>query len=174
MAQIGINCGGRPVLRVYGVKAQLEELDAPLSLDYAGEKAAGPAAEYCFAGHGVEIKLTLKYSGSVTLGWLEGKIAQQGQGFHRQRSFRADHGVTVEFAQEPHCTGVMANYGHKDWWTRPAFTAQFKICPLGCSQCCGTRARSTIISSLWWMRRALQPGVSPGPWPHPQPWGERL
>jgi hypothetical protein len=129
MAQIGINCGGRPVLRVYGVKAQLEELDAPFSLDYAGEKAAGPKAEYCFASHGVEIKLTLKYSGSVTLGWLEGKVAQQGQGFHRQRSFRADHGVTVEFAQEPHCTGVMANYGHKDWWTRPAFTAQFQDLP---------------------------------------------
>ena len=47
MAQIGINCGGRPVLRVYGVKAQLEELDAPFSLDYAGERQRPSRILFC-------------------------------------------------------------------------------------------------------------------------------
>ena len=129
MLKLGINCGSRPVLTITGVKVQLQDAPAPQALPYAGERAGDGGAEYRFGADGVEVRLILKYLDDVTLGWIEASIAQEGEGFHRQRAFTATSAVTVEFADSDQLTGLVAHYLHKDWWTRPAFGTSFASLP---------------------------------------------
>ncbi|SFE19166.1 Raffinose synthase or seed imbibition protein Sip1 [Paenibacillus catalpae] len=41
--------------------------------------------------------------------------------FGKQRAFAAEHAIIVKIRPQERIEGLMANYQHKDWWTRPHF-----------------------------------------------------
>jgi len=47
--------------------------------------------------------------------------ALRANDFGSRRAFAPDAGVTIRIAEIPDVEGLLANYQHKDWWTRPRF-----------------------------------------------------
>lgn len=68
------------------------------------------------------VSLRVRDYGEMSLVWASGAI-ENGNAFGSQRSFDADGGIVLTTAPLGNVLRYMANYQHKDWWTRPIFGA---------------------------------------------------
>ncbi|MCM3001493.1 Sip1-related alpha-galactosidase [Paenibacillus cellulositrophicus] len=59
-------------------------------------------------------------AGGTMLVSVEAGIANEND-FGKQRSFAGEHAVMLTLRPAGQIEGLMANYQHKDWWTRPHF-----------------------------------------------------
>ncbi|WP_219838408.1 Sip1-related alpha-galactosidase [Paenibacillus sp. R14(2021)] len=66
------------------------------------------------------IRVSMSENGSVLVTVRAEAINEND--FGRQRVFAAEHGIIVTVRPTETIEGLMANYQHKDWWTRPHFS----------------------------------------------------
>ena len=89
MLKLGINCGSRPVLTITKGQGTASGCPGTPSSAVCGGKGRRRWGRVPLAADGVEVRLILKYLDDVTLGWIEASIAQEGEGFHRQKGSTA-------------------------------------------------------------------------------------
>lgn len=69
---------------------------------------------------GNQVELIFQSYADFTAVYVEAGL-EEGKLFQSQSSFTAKHAVTITLNGEPENYQLMANYQHKDWWTRPFF-----------------------------------------------------
>ncbi|WP_158289570.1 Sip1-related alpha-galactosidase [Paenibacillus flagellatus] len=74
----------------------------------------------------VDVRFDVREQG--VLMYVDGTV-DNASPFGRQRTFAPTDGIVVRFAALPGLTGLMANYQHKDWWTRPYFRPDLRTLP---------------------------------------------
>ncbi|WP_052487923.1 Sip1-related alpha-galactosidase [Gordoniibacillus kamchatkensis] len=125
---------------VFGAVSVSVRLDgrAPFQLDYQGcelqegEDRFGGYAEYRHAFRSddekVGVRLTLRCYSHFALAYVDGAI-EHANDFGTQRSFAPAGGISVTIKPEAAVRGLLANYQHKDWWTRPHFNPDMSQLP---------------------------------------------
>ncbi len=66
------------------------------------------------------VAIRVREYGEMSLVWASG-VLENGNAFGSQRCFDADAGIVITVAPLEGVSRYMANYQHKDWWTRPIF-----------------------------------------------------
>ncbi|WP_051250418.1 Sip1-related alpha-galactosidase [Paenibacillus harenae] len=84
----------------------------------------------------VVVKLKLRFYSRFVLAFVEGEIISEND-FGNHRAFAPDNGITLKLGKPERIEGLLANYQHKDWWTRPHFDTDLKTLP------------SRTLSLLW-------------------------
>ncbi|RAU92596.1 Sip1-related alpha-galactosidase [Paenibacillus sp. YN15] len=121
----------RPVLRGIGVTVTLEGEQAKrLSLHSCGQEqeAAGESGAQVYMLEyrdeeepaQVSVRVKLKCRGGMVLGFVDGQL-HGGASFVSRKSFASKDSIAVTVDRLEHAGGLLANYQHNDWWTRPHF-----------------------------------------------------
>jgi Alpha-galactosidase len=74
------------------------------------------------------VRLTLRFYPEAVLAFLEGEVLSAND-FGSRRYFAPDEGVLIHIGALDQLQGVLANYQHKDWWTRPHFDQDLRTLP---------------------------------------------
>lgn len=81
------------------------------------------AVVYRFANEADTVRAELRVSVAANGSVLASVSAEtvNDNDFGKQRAFAAEHAIVVTIRPREAIEGLMANYQHKDWWTRPHF-----------------------------------------------------
>ncbi|MDF2923045.1 MAG: hypothetical protein K0R57_1959 [Paenibacillaceae bacterium] len=123
----------RPVLEGLGVVVALDgEAEVRLALCSCVQSAVpgaggmGDGEEYKLEFRegtedaGVSVELKLRCVGDMVFGFVDGRI-HGGSPFTGRKSFAAKRSISITVDRMGNVSGLMANYQHNDWWTRPHF-----------------------------------------------------
>ena len=118
------------IMEAFSVAARLDPAEPPVALAPDGYEPAsgadrsgsyeGVAARYRNEAGTIAVRLTLRAYSDVVLGFVAAETVNDND-FGKQRTFAADNGIELTFRPAEPIQGLMANYRHKDWWTRPFF-----------------------------------------------------
>lgn len=113
----------------------LEGLDVFVRLRDEGEQKLsrweeGPEGAIRFVDDTVSVRVDVRFDfrQDGLLLYVDGAIDNPSP-FGRQRTFAPTDGIVLQWAALPGLTGLMANYQHKDWWTRPHFNPDIRALP---------------------------------------------
>ncbi|SFI74060.1 Raffinose synthase or seed imbibition protein Sip1 [Paenibacillus sp. UNC496MF] len=87
--------------------------------------AAGSGGVYRYADEGETVRASVRVevlADGTALASVSAETANDND-FGPQRMFAAEHAIIVTVRPAEPIEGLMANYQHKDWWTRPHFDA---------------------------------------------------
>ncbi|XID93452.1 Sip1-related alpha-galactosidase [Paenibacillaceae bacterium WGS1546] len=76
----------------------------------------------------ISARLRLKPEGEGTAVFVQAVIRNQ-ELFRDLMTFAPENGIVVRVRDIPDALGAMANYRHKDWWTRPFFSTDWRRLP---------------------------------------------
>lgn len=76
----------------------------------------------------VSVYVTFRCYGNYVLASVQGDIQHDNE-FGKQRAFAPEHGIVLTMKQGEPVRGLLANYQHKDWWTRPHFEPDLSKLP---------------------------------------------
>lgn len=76
----------------------------------------------------VIVRLKLRCYDRFMLVFVDGHIVSEND-FGNHRAFAPDNGITIKLGMPEGIEGVLANYQHKDWWTRPHFDKDLTSLP---------------------------------------------
>ncbi|MGG1555778.1 Sip1-related alpha-galactosidase [Paenibacillus ferrarius] len=76
----------------------------------------------------VSASLQLRFCGDVVFGFVEAQVLG-GHAFMHHKSISAAKGIAVTFEGLEDVRGLMANYQHNEWWTRPHFDTDISKLP---------------------------------------------
>lgn len=126
-----------PVLSGLSIKVKLdngEESDLHLSTSFRGEATGSNGSyteyDYLYTDKADMITVNLKlhsFEKQVAV-YIHVQVANE-QPYGRQRSLAAENGIMIIIEQLSDVLGLMANYRHKDWWTRPHFDINYRTLP---------------------------------------------
>lgn len=109
------------------VAVKLDGQKEPVALALTGveQESEGQrsATVYRFVNDGETVRAAVRVTtdeNGVVLAAVEADAVNEN-GFAKQRTFAAEHSVIVTVRPVETIEGLMANYQHKDWWTRPFF-----------------------------------------------------
>lgn len=74
------------------------------------------------------VQLRFRAYDSVVLASVQGELINAND-FGRQLCFAAQNGIIIHAQDMEQVDGLMANYQHKDWWTRPHFDHEWSTLP---------------------------------------------
>ncbi|MDR6553139.1 Sip1-related alpha-galactosidase [Paenibacillus qinlingensis] len=74
------------------------------------------------------VQLRFRAYDSVVLASVQGELINAND-FGRQLCFAAQNGIIIHAQDMEEVDGLMANYQHKDWWTRPHFNHDWSTLP---------------------------------------------
>ncbi|WP_164472643.1 Sip1-related alpha-galactosidase [Cohnella candidum] len=77
---------------------------------------------YRHAEEFVSARLVLRFYGDVLLASVEASTVNSND-FGKQKCFAPESGIVITVSPSETIEGLMANYQHKDWWTRPHFSS---------------------------------------------------
>lgn len=131
--------GPKPVLRNFEVSVRLDGQDElRLALQSCEQhKGADPIGAYVEYDHLYQdsaeakeavVRLKLRCYETAVLAFVEGEVLREND-FGNHRSFAPDGGIVIHIGDINEVAGVMANYQHKDWWTRPYFDPDLRKLP---------------------------------------------
>lgn len=133
----GLSFDNRKVLVALGVTVRLDYRE-PIELAYQsceqqeGSDELGGYRVYRnrFADEETKasVEVAFRCYGSFVLASVQGSI-HHDNAFGKQRAFAAENGIVVTMKQGEPIRGLMANYQHKDWWTRPHFETDLSKLP---------------------------------------------
>ena len=141
-----VGSGGEPVLSGFGVSVRLDEVEQELRLaaveQLQGTDERGPYTDFIRVYQDKEeepevvVRWTLRAYDRFVFAFIAGKLIGDND-YGNHRAFAPDNAITLKLAKPERLEGVMANYQHKDWWTRPHFDADLTTLP------------SRTVSLLW-------------------------
>ncbi|NIK67841.1 Sip1-related alpha-galactosidase [Paenibacillus sp. BK720] len=76
----------------------------------------------------VIVRLKLRCYDRFLLAFVDGSVVSEND-FGNHRAFAPDNAVTIKLGLPSGIEGVLANYQHKDWWTRPHFDTDLTKLP---------------------------------------------
>jgi len=131
--------GGDTVLRGIDVSVRLEGRDrlklALLKVErHEGADRNGAYTDYVHVYQDGEeaqeavVRLTLRCCPEAVLAFVEGEVVRNND-FGDRRALSPDDGLLIHIGALDELQGVLANYQHKDWWTRPHFDSDLRALP---------------------------------------------
>ncbi|MBB6735796.1 Sip1-related alpha-galactosidase [Cohnella zeiphila] len=130
--------GASGIFGPLGVAARLDGEASAVDLAPAGtEHSAGEDGQgtyrqssfhYRNGDDTVRVRLDLRSYARFALAFVSGE-ARNENAFGRQKAFAARSGIVVMLRPSEPASGLMANYQHKDWWTRPFFDKDWANLP---------------------------------------------
>lgn len=121
-SQLILSDGRSPILEGIEILARLED-GQESALSFISMKKTSPSAAslvFRAADSRIEAQLEIMMKGNHAVVYVRAEI-QHDEGYRDRRSFAANHGLVLRIHKIPDVDGLMANYQHKDWWTRPYF-----------------------------------------------------
>jgi len=132
---VAIAWGGNTVLRGIGVSVRLEGGERrKLALHRVERQEGAACAEYVHVYQDDEeakeavVRLTLRCCPEGVAAFVEGEIVRSND-FGDRRALSPDDGLLIHIGALDELQGVLANYQHKDWWTRPHFDSDLRALP---------------------------------------------
>ncbi|WP_217593229.1 Sip1-related alpha-galactosidase [Cohnella sp. GbtcB17] len=112
-----------------GVPAELR-LPSVADVTTNGDKNTLKETRYAFADEkgGIRVTLVIRHKGDCVTGYVEAELANENV-FGSQRRFAQANAIELRLDAGAVPGRWMAVYQHKDWWTRPAFGADWKAVP---------------------------------------------
>ncbi|MDR6882597.1 Sip1-related alpha-galactosidase [Bacillus sp. 3255] len=74
------------------------------------------------------VTLKLRVYDTFVLGSVQGQF-NNANDFGKQLCFAGQNGIILQAGEMAQADGLMANYQHKDWWTRPHFSREWSALP---------------------------------------------
>jgi len=132
---VAIAWGGNTVLRGIGVSVRLEGGERrKLALQRVERQEGAACAEYVHVYQDDEeakeavVRLRLRCCPEGVAAFVEGEIVRSND-FGDRRALSPDDGLLIHIDALEELQGVLANYQHKDWWTRPHFDPDLRLLP---------------------------------------------
>ncbi|MBD2868799.1 Sip1-related alpha-galactosidase [Paenibacillus arenilitoris] len=130
--------GGRKALGGFGVTVRLEQGEKELAFVSQEEKrGADELGSHTIIERVYQddaerpeavVRLKLRCYDRFVLAFADGRIVSEND-FGNHRAFAPDNGITIKLGKPEGIEGVLANYQHKDWWTRPHFDTDLTKLP---------------------------------------------
>lgn len=102
------------------------------NVESSGSDALGAYTESEMTFHNEEetavVQLKLRAYDSYVLGSVDGQF-NNASDFGKQLCFAGQNGIIIQAGEMAQADGLMANYQHKDWWTRPHFNRDWSSLP---------------------------------------------
>ncbi|CAG5076244.1 Alpha-galactosidase GH36 [Thermobacillus xylanilyticus] len=122
-------------MRGIGVSVRLEGGERrKLALHRVERQEGAACAEYVHVYQDDEeakeavVRLTLRCCPEGVAAFVEGEIVRSND-FGDRRALSPDDGLLIHIGALDELQGVLANYQHKDWWTRPHFDSDLRALP---------------------------------------------